>query len=157
MESPVNLSINSKSQLDEINGFVNDILLLAKFAVESGRLPDQVQLSDIYQAHITKIEEGMPLSAAEIELLQYYYQLLKIELDPVTPASLRATQCKYDGDAMDTEAGKCVKKMWAWAWSALGVIFAINLFEHSFQLFAPALSEITGAMTIMAMGYQITT
>lgn len=147
---------DKQSKLGQINNFVNDLLLLATYAVESGRLPEQVKLADIYRAYTQKVEAGMPLSGNDIELLQYYYQLLKVELDPVTPSSLRATQCSYDFDAMSTEAGKSVRKMWHWAFATMLVILSINLYQYTFEFNSASwATENPGAFTSLSILYWI--
>lgn len=129
------------STLGQIDCFVVDLMQLASYAVESGRLPDQIKLADIYCAYSQKVEQGIPLTEQEIELLQYYYQLLKLELDPVTPTSLRATECGENRDAMNTDAGKRVKAMWYWAFASLAVILSINLYQYSFEFNSPSWAQ----------------
>lgn len=138
MDNPTNKEKDAnKSQLTQINCFVEDLMRLASYAVESGRLPDQINLAEIYRAYSHKIEDGLPLSGNEIELLQYYYQLLKIELDPVTATSLRATECTNGQDPMKTEAGNRVKTLWYWAFGAMATILAINLYQYVFEFYSP--------------------
>ncbi|HHM04689.1 MAG TPA: hypothetical protein ENJ19_02970 [Gammaproteobacteria bacterium] len=124
---------DAEKQPGRVADFVSDLMLLAAYAVEAGRLPEQVKLADIYQAYHKQIDQSLPLSAAEIELLQYYYQLLKIELDPVTPTSLRATACPSMSKPMRTPAGRRVRTMWYWSFFSLAVILAINLYQYGFE------------------------
>ena len=122
-----------RTQLIQLNEFLEDLMLLATYAVECGRLPEQINMADIYAAYSQKIEDGMPLLPDDIEVLQYYFQLLKLELEPVSPGSLRATACNFDQNPMNTEAGKSVKHMWYWAFASIFSILAISLYQYVFD------------------------
>ena len=123
-----------------LSALLKDVMRLATYAVEVGRLPEQVKLSEIYRLWDIKIDQAQCLNENDINLLESYYRKLEDELSPVTAVSLFATDAKKDSrkmnDYMDSEAGKYARRMWIMSFSILGLIMAINLFQYVFHMFS---------------------
>ena len=140
-------------QYSETNSFLTkdltdllaDAINLATFAVENGRLPESVSFSELYRMWEKKVENGARLSEADVDNLQYYYQILEAELSPVSAISLRATDetqsrkgnrkkiAKHKG-YLNNDAGRHAKRMWYMAFAILGLMIAINLYRYMFDM-----------------------
>ena len=160
-----------------LTNLLADAINLATFAVENGRLPDAVSFSELFRMWEQKVEKGQRLSEDDVDNLQYYYQLLEVELSPVTANSLRATDPahmrirrssahssnpeKSDADLseikskgyLSTEAGKHAKRMWGMAFFILVTIVGINFYQYMFHMnagdWAQASPESFGDLTLL--------
>jgi len=115
---------------------LEDALRLAAYAVEQGRLPDDVVMSDLYRMSDQIQNGGTPLDASDVSLISLYYSLLERELTPVTAVSLEATDCRDIEDCMDTDAGKHAKNLWLIAFSVVALIIGLNLVQYTFEFYA---------------------
>jgi len=116
-----------------------DSINLATYAVEIGRLPESVSFSDLYRMWEQKVEKNERLSEQDVDYLQFCYQELEVELAPVSAMSLRATDTAGASgrkEVFSTEAGKHAKRMWIMAFSILGLIIGINLYQYTFDMFS---------------------
>ena len=142
--------------LGQINEVIYDVMRLASYAIETGRLPEEVSLSELYRIWEIKIESRQSLAANDIDLLQQYFHLLKTDLEPVSAISLRATESQFGNDSMQTEAGKHVRRMWITAFSVLGLILAINIFQYSFEFYGGLMAQSMGeGFSLMSIAYWV--
>lgn len=147
-EHPVLLTKNLTEMLaDAIN--------LATYAVEVGRLPEAVSFSDLHRMWEQKVDKGERLNEEDIDKLQYSYQVLEMELSPVSAMSLRATDTASTAgrkEVYQTEAGKHAKHMWIMAFTILVLMIGINLFQYTFDMFsgdwAVNHTEMFGSLTV---------
>jgi len=148
--SPQHPTLLTKNLTDLLADAIN----LANYAVEIGRLPESVSFSDLYRMWEQKVEKGQRLSEQDVDMLQYCYQELEMELSPVSAMSLRATDTAGAGrkEVYKTEAGKHAKRMWIMAFGILALIIGINLFQYTFEMFsgdwAVNHTEMFGSLTI---------
>ena len=151
-KSPKQHSLQTTCKLSDL---LLDTLKLATYATETGRLPEDIIFSDLYRMWEQKIERGERLPEEDVDIIQRYYQQLEIELFPVTAISLKATDvCGAHSrkDYMNTEAGRYTRRMWYAAFSILGLVLGINLFQYTFDMYsadwAVNYPEIFGKLTI---------
>lgn len=151
-ESPHQTSLHTKNLSDVLV----DVINLATYAVEIGRLPEKVSFSDLYRMWEQKVENGERLSEQDIEYLHFCYQNLQVELAPVSAISLRATDvsgAQERKDYMNTEAGGHAKRMWIMSFVILGLIIAINLYQYTFDMYAgdwaQSHTDMFGGLTIL--------
>lgn len=142
--------------LGQINEVIYDVMRLASYAIETGRLPEEVSLSALYRIWEIRIELQQSLTANDIDLLQHYFHLLKTDLEPVSAISLRATESKFGNDSMQTEAGKHVRRMWITAFSVLSLILMINIFQYSFEFYGGQMAQSMGeGFSLMSIAYWV--
>lgn len=130
---------NVRIQGGVIDLLLRDVICLAKYAVEVGRLPADVHLSDIYRMWSHKIDKKQELEDIEIDRLEFYYRLLEEELSPITAVSLLATdssEAKRTKDYSRTDAGRHARNMWFTAFATLAAIMLINVFQYTFEMFS---------------------
>ena len=123
----------------DLTGLLADVINLATYAVENGRLPESVSFSELYRMWDKKVDKGEKLSDQEVDNLQLCYQVLESELSPVSVISLRATDTSGASkrkDYLNTDAGKHAKRMWFIAFATLGIIIGINLYLYMFDMYA---------------------
>lgn len=132
-------SNDQRNIVDPVEKLIQDAMNLATYAVENGRLPEDVRLSRLYQIWLSKVERKQFLSEEEVNYVENCYRVLESELAPVTAISLSATAIQgvhNTSDYMNTEAGKHAFRMWITAFSVLSVILLINLFSHTFDSYS---------------------
>lgn len=141
--------------LGQLNEVIYDVMRLASYAAETGRLPDEVSLAELYRIWNIKIVSKQVLPEKDIDLLQNYFQILKNELEPVSAISLRATESQFGNDSMKTEAGKHVRRMWITAFSVLSFILVINVFQYSFEFYGGQMAQSMGGegFSVMSIFY----
>ena len=155
-------NINRNAPADQIVGescltdLIHSVMRLAVFALEKGRLPDEVQLAEIYQFWYKKIDQKQHLDEKEISRLGEYYRILELELTPVTAVSLRATDCSDFNDCMKSAAGRFAKSQWLLTYIVFGLIATLNLFQYIFEFLFPqwAVDWPTG-LTTLTFVYQL--
>ncbi len=141
MDESIDLS-SKKTMIDAEEGVLSallkDSMRMASYAVEVGRLPEQVKFAELYRLWDLKIEQSKSLTADDINKLESYYRLLEEELEPVNAVSLYATDARRDSsnskNYMNTEAGKHARRVWRMAFSILALIMGINLFQYVFDM-----------------------
>jgi len=140
MDVPESFSDSSLDNAEEgvLAALLKDVMRMATYAVEVGRLPQQVKFSELYRLWDQKIERSESLSVEDIDLIENYYRLLEDELAPVTAVSLFATNAKKNSrnlkDYVNTEAGKHARHMWYLSFFILALIMGINLFQYIFHM-----------------------
>ena len=139
----------------KLSDLLSDVINLATYALEAGRLPDTVNFSVLYGLWEKKIEKEERLTAKDVDYLQYCYQQLEATLSPISAISLRATDvsgARKRKDYLNTEAGIYAKQMWTMAFMILAVIISINLYQYTFDMYAGDWAvnntEIFGGLTI---------
>jgi len=143
-----------KSIENQLSNLLKDVMRLANYAVETNRLPNDIQLSELYRMWAHKIEQGKALIDSDINLLEYYYRVLENELTPVTAISLLATECRFGKSSMKTEGGKHARNMWLIAFAVLALILAINLFQYVFEFFSADWSvSWPSGLTVLSIVY----
>jgi len=122
--------------ITSLTGFLEDVMRLSIYAVESGQLPADIEMDELYRMwEIKVIEKGM-LTDNDITYLQDCYQILSTQLAPITAISLRATENKFTNSGnsqMDTAAGKHVRNLWVISFSVLSLIVLTNIYQYMFE------------------------
>jgi len=122
--------------ITNLSGFLKDVMRLAIYAVESGSLPEDIHMDELYRMWDTKITQQHALSDDDVAYLQKCYLILGRQLAPTTAISLRATECKNarsSKDYMNTDAGRHVRNMWLASFAALTTIILMNLYQYMFE------------------------
>jgi len=120
-----------------LTGFLDDVMLLAIYAAESGQLPDDIHMDELYRMWEIKITQKEMLTDNDIRYLQHCYQILSVQLNPITAVSLRATEKKYtncENSQMSTSSGKHVRYMWGFSFIILTIIVASNIYQYMFEI-----------------------
>ncbi len=125
-----------QNHITSLSGFLKDVMHLAVYATESGRLPGEIQMEELYRMWDIKITQQHVLNDDDIAYLQDCYLILSRQLAPTTAISLRATESKLTGtrkDYMNTDAGRHVRNMWFASFAALAAIVLMNLYQYMFE------------------------
>lgn len=115
---------------------LEDALRLARFAAERGTLPSAISVGDLYRMRYQMATPSTPLSISDINQIGAHHALLQNVLAPVTAASLTATECHNSMDCMDNQAGRHVRRLWYWAFGAVGLIAVLNLVQYYYNFYA---------------------
>ncbi len=150
-----------KKHITSLTGFLKDVMRLAVYAVESGRLPSDIHMDELYRMWDIKITQQAALSDDDIAYLQACYLILSKQLAPTTAISLRATECNSatrSKDYMNTDAGKHVRNMWFASFAVLAIIIVMNLYQYMFELNAAVwATEYTGMFNNATYLYSLVT
>ncbi len=125
-----------QKHITNLTGFLKDVMRLAIYAVESGSLPEDIHMDELYRMWDTKVTQKHALSDDDVAYLQKCYLILSRQLAPTTAISLRATECKNarsSKDYMNTDAGKHVRNMWFASFIALAMIILMNFYQYIFE------------------------
>ena len=140
----------------QISHLLADVINLATYALEVGRLPETISFSDLYHLWEKETKLKEKLVTEEIDYIQFCYQQLETELSPISAISLRATDvsgARKRKDYMNTEAGKYAKRMWIMAFTILAFILGINLYQYTFDMYASDWAvnntNVFGSLTIL--------
>jgi len=128
-----------------LSGFLQDVLRLAVYAVESGNLPDKIQMDELYRMWEVKITKQEMLTDDDISYLQNCYQILSLRLAPTTAISLRATENRHshsDLSHMNTAAGRHVRNLWVFSFTVLAFIVFTNIYQYMFHTDAANIARI---------------
>lgn len=109
-----------------VETLLRDVMHLAEYALEKGKLPKSVNISTLlslqrYKEKVDEIPEGA------IPELAQYYTALSVELAPVTADTLQATGSIKEKDSI---VGKHLRSLWKLTGILILTIFAINLPEY---------------------------
>lgn len=122
--------------ITSLTGFLKDVMRLSRYAAECGRLPEEIQMDELYRMWDIKISRQGTLSDEDIAYLQNCYQILSRQLAPTTAVSLRATERKQDSESKDymkTDAGRHVRNMWFASFCSLTIIVLMSLYQYIFE------------------------
>lgn len=128
-------SLGVKRSQTKLVEMLQDVLRLAAFAVETGRLPDQVSLGELNRLRTQLGADDIALTDEEMNRLGTYYILLQTELTPVTAVSLAATDCRAVKDCMNTEAGWHARRLWILAFFVVALIATFNLVQYFYEFY----------------------
>lgn len=130
--------LGSGVEKGQLRALLYDVMQLAVYAVENGKLPEKVSMQEIYKLWHKKIDQNQLLEDDEIAKLAYYYRLLETDLAPVTAISLRATDCEGVSDCMNTEAGRYARNLWKITYGVLAAIAILTVFQYAFEFLVPS-------------------
>jgi hypothetical protein len=105
---------------------VRDVRRLATYAVETGRLPDEVDMADIYRAEI-RLAQGEELASEEFTRIVGYYQKLEHGFPNITTHTLAATEPEIPGRIRTSPAGRYLIRLWAGTIVVVAAIILANL------------------------------
>jgi len=143
-----------KTTNSQISILLNDVMCLARFALETGQVPKQVQLASLYGMWARKMEQSIELTPAEVSQLTFYYQHLEAQLSPVSAASLAATDCQGYRDCLQTEAGYHTRRLWILAFFVVALIVALNLFQYGYEFYSLDMAKSwTDGLVVFTFGY----
>lgn len=114
---------------------LEDALSLARYAAELGNLPPGISVGELYRMRYQIAAPSTPLSTSDINQLGTIFALLQDALAPVTAASLAATECHNSFDCMDNQAGRHVRRLWYWSFSAVALIAVLNLVQYYYNFY----------------------
>lgn len=126
-----------QEHITSLSGFLKDTLRLAIYAVESGQLPAEIHIDELYRMWDIKITHQKTLPEEDIIYLQSCYAILSRQLAPTTAISLRATEtknAKSSQDYMNTDAGRHVRNIWISSFLILAAIVFMNIYQYLFEL-----------------------
>lgn len=118
-----------------LTGMLADVLRLAAFAVETGRLPEQISLGELYRLRNQFDTDSAHFSDEEVNRIGLYYTQLQAELAPVTAVSLAATDCREVKDCMNTQAGWHARRMWMLAFLMVALIATSTLLQYFYEFY----------------------
>jgi len=131
--------------ITSLTGFLEDVMRLSIYAVESGQLHDDIEMDELYRMWEVKVTQKAMLTDNDITYLQDCYQILSSQLAPITAISLRATENKYTNSGnnqMDTAAGKHVRNLWFFSFTALTMIVFTNIYQYMFETDAANIARL---------------
>ena len=128
-------SENKSRAPSHLPGMLGDVLRLAAFAVETGRLPEQISLGELYRLS-NQFDTGVThFSDEEVNRIGLYYTQLQTELAPVTAVSLAATDCREVKDCMNTQAGWHARRLWMLAFLMVALIATSTLLQYFYEFY----------------------
>lgn len=111
---------------------VRDVRRLAIHAVETGQLPGEVDMADIYRAEIN-LESDEKLSSEAFNRIVGYYRDLEHRFPTITTHTLAATEPEIPGRIRTSPAGRYLIRLWV---GTVLIVLAIILANLVPQLIA---------------------
>ncbi len=130
----------------ELDAVLDGVRRLARFAVETGQLPDDINIAKLHTI-VTGWDQAGSIKPEEVRTIARYYQILERQLGAVTARTLKATDSHGGTHYGKTAAGR--HAIWLWAITALVVvsIFLLQWYAISHPAAAKAASGFLGVLT----------
>jgi hypothetical protein len=112
-----------------VKALLRDVQRLATYAVETGQLPDDIDIGDLYRARI-RVERNEVLTDDEFRHVVRYYQLLEQHFPTITTQTLAATEPERPGRIRTSPAGRYLIKLWIGTALIVAAIVTTNLFQQ---------------------------
>jgi len=113
---------------------VDDVFLLARYGMQTGQLPQDVDPAVIYAAR-DRIAEGQKLEDATLKQIAAYYRALEGSFDSITARTLRATEA---GDGGISPARRHLRRLWWKAFLSLALVLFSNIVQYLHEVNLPA-------------------
>lgn len=113
---------------------VDDVFLLARYGMQTGQLPQDVDPAAIYAAR-DRIAEGQKLDEAALKQIASYYRALEGSFDSITARTLRATD---SGEAGVSPARRHLRRLWWKAFLSLLLVLLSNIVQYLHEVNLPA-------------------
>lgn len=135
-ESTISTTSENKSRApSQLPSMLGDVLRLAAFAVETGRLPEHISLGELYRLRNQFDADVTHFSDEDVNRIGLYYTQLQTELAPVTAVSLAATDCREVKDCMNTQAGWHARRLWMLAFLMVALIAVSSLLQYFYEFY----------------------
>lgn len=114
-----------------VKSLLRDVQRLATYAVETGQLPDDVDIGDLYRARI-RVERNEALTDDEFRHVIAHYQRLEQHFPTITTRTLAATEPETPGRIRTSPAGRYLIRLWIGTALIVVAIVMTNLFQQLF-------------------------
>ncbi|MDH3595953.1 MAG: hypothetical protein OEM93_14000 [Rhodospirillales bacterium] len=133
------------NRLHELEAVLDGVKRLARFAVETGQFPDEIDIADLHTI-LTSWQETGSIEPAEVKKIANYYQILERQLGPITARTLKATDTHGDTHYRSTAAGRHAISLWAITGLVVVSIFLLQWYAKSNPVDAKSASGFLGVL-----------
>lgn len=127
----------AKSGTDVQAELTEDVLRLAKYAMQTNQLPAGIDMAVIQRAR-SSLADRQPLNDEAADALAGYYRKLEGRFGNVTARTLRATEPETPGKPGTVPARRHMRRLWSWAFIALILVLSSNVAQYHYETNLPA-------------------
>lgn len=132
--------VPSEACAKELETVLYSVKRLARYAVETGQLPDEVNIADLHTI-LTAWYQKHEITPDGLNRIAHYYQVLERELGPITARTLEATDTHGGTHYRKTTAGRHAIHLWVITGLVVVSILLVEWYEKSYSGVAPDLKN----------------
>lgn len=139
--------VRAGNRSHELEAVLDGVKRLARFAVETGQFPKDIDIADLHTI-LRRWQETGRIEPEEVKTIANYYQILEHQLGPITARTLKATDTHGDTHYRNSAAGRHAISLWTITGLVVVSIFLLEWHERSLPEGAKA---DTGFLDVLAV------